>query len=474
MYENPLQAYHGDLDAMEYIKGISFHPVKDPAYMRRMHVYFNTHNVHRLLLRKRSLDRTLENINPFLEGGMHWKSSRQLLSDNSDKSQRYSRNSSQPFESFDFSKVWALTDKPPLRYIHDSTETAMKKVIDFSKEVLLRDGESSLFEKVGFEKWHNGYMRVDPKVGTEFVVDLGTKYQTRDGNKKIKVTRTRRMVRIRQTFGNFIIKSEESYGISQDTLHFIVPLMERLENFKRFLKSFESEFIIRNDPVKLLVVYFPDAASPVEQKKVFDEYSKKYPSVEMIWLDVKGPFKRAVALQIGTDYFGNSSLLYFCDVDLVIKREFADRCRINAVLGRRAYFPVMFSQFNPKIIFANKPHPGHYYYAKEAGFWRWYSFGPVCAYAQDINESGGLNTALLGWGLEDVDLYEKFLKRPDIEIFRAPDPGLVHVYHPHATCDPKSTEEQQAMCRAAQADIYSSASSSVDYLQHRGYLGFFL
>jgi chondroitin sulfate synthase len=474
VYEKPMEAYHGSLDAIEYIKGISFHPVKDPAYMRRMHVFFSTQHIHRLLIRRRSLDRTIENLEPFLKGSMHWTSSRKLLSDHNDRSHRNARNSSQPWESFDFSKVWALTDKPPLRYIHDGTEAAMTKVVDFSKEILLRDGEPNLYEKISFDKWHNGYMRVDPKTGTEFWVDLGAKYQTNDPKQGVKVTRMRRTVRIRQTFGKFITKPEENYGVSKIPLHFIVPLMERLENFKRFLKSFEEDFILNNDPVKLLVVYFPDVASSVEQKKVFDQYVKKYPSVEMKWLDVKGPFKRAVGLQIGTDYFGNNSLLYFCDVDLVFRREFADRCRANAVLGKRAYFPVMFSQFNPKITFANKRHPGHYYYTKEAGFWRWYSFGPVCAYAKDINDSGGLNTDLLGWGLEDVDLYEKFLKRSDIEIFRAPDPGLVHVYHPHAPCDPKSTEEQQAMCRAAQADIYSSAPSCVDYLHTKGYLGYFL
>ena len=471
-----MEAYHGPLDTVEYMKAISFHPVKDPAYMRRMHVYFSSHNLNRLLVRKRSLDHTLANIEPFLKGGMHWKSSRQLLSDHNDKSHRYARNSSQPWESFDFSKIWALTDKPPLRYIHYGTEAAMTKVADYSREVLLRDGETSLYEKINFHKWHNGYMRVDPKVGTEFLIDIATKYQSRDPNEEdtLKITRTRRTVRLRQTFGKFITKSEGDYGVAKETLHFIVPLMERLDNFKRFLKSFEEEFILRNDPVKLLVVYFPDAASPVEQRKAYAEYARKYPSVEMKWLDVKGPFKRAVALQMGTDYYGNNSLLYFCDVDLVFRREFADRCRANAVLGKRAYFPVMFSQFNPRITFANKPHAGHYYYAKEAGFWRWYSFGPVCAYAKDINDSGGLNTGLLGWGLEDVDLYEKFLKRVDIEIFRAPDPGLVHVYHPHAACDPESTEEQQAMCRAAQADIYCSAPSCVDYLESRGYLGYFL
>ena len=470
-----MEAYHGSLDTLESEKGINFHPVKDPAYMRRMHVHFTSSHLKRLLLRKRTLSRILEAMDPFLVGGMHWTHSRQLLSDPRDFIHRHARNSSQPWEMFDFSKVWAINDKPPLRYIHDNTEAGMTKMLDFSKEVLIRDGEASVYEAISFERWHSGYMRVDPKMGTEFLVRIGTKYQTRDKEGRKRVTRTRKSVRLRQNFEKFVVKSEETYSTSKITLHFIVPLMGRLENFRRFLRSFEEEFLIRKDPVKLIVVYFPDVASSVEQREAFDTYVKKYPSVELKWLDVKGPFKRAVALQIGTDYFGNESLLYYCDVDLVIRREFADRCRANAIIGKRAYFPVMFSQFNPSITYANKQPPKtHFYYAKEAGFWRWYSFGPVCAYGRDINDSGGLNTSLLGWGLEDVDLYEKFVKRNDIEIFRAPDPGLVHVYHPHAVCDPNSNEEQKAMCWAAQADIYSSAGPSVDYLNAKGYLGDFL
>ena len=472
IYDNPLEAYHDSLNTMVTEKAITFHPVKDPAYMRRMHVHFGQLRLRKLLLRKHILDRKLKNINSFLDGTMHWANSRRLLSDPKDYEQRNTRNSSQLWERFDLSKVWALNDKSPLRYIHYATETGLTNLVDFSKESLIRDGEKHVYEALNFDKWHTGYMKVDPRAGTEFVVNIGTKYQTRDARGKVKISRARRSLRLRQNFEKFVVKCEGSYGTAKETLHFVVPLMERLDNFKRFLKSFEEEFLAIADPVKLLIVYFPDVSSPVEQKKVFESYAKNYPSVEMKWIDVKGPFKRAVALQIGTDYYGNASLLYYCDVDLVFRREFADRCRANAVLGKRAYFPVMFSQFNPNITYVNRQHPGtHYYYAKGAGFWRWYSFGPVCAYGKDINDSGGLNTKLLGWGMEDVDLYEKFVKRNDIEIFRAPDPGLVHVYHPHAACDSNSNDEQQAMCRAAQADLFSSAAASVDYLNAKGYLG---
>ena len=471
VYVNPLEAYHGTLDTIEMEKAINLHPVKDSAYMRRMHVRFLKSKVEHLTEKRLLLQRTLEKTKTLIEERLGTKNAE--FEDPRDRQQSTTRNSSGPWEFFDFSKVWALKDKPPLRYIHDATEAGTQKIVNFTKEVLVREGESSLYHAVNFDKWHTGYMRVSPTKAAEYIVDMPTKYQLRERG-KVQITRTRRSVQVRQKFGQFVVGAiTEMVVDATTTLHFIVPLMGRLANFKRFFDSFEKTFVIPGDPVKLLIVYFPDVSSPVEQKKVFESYAKNYPSVEMKWIDVKGPFKRAVALQIGTDYYGNASLLYYCDVDLVFRREFADRCRANAVLGKRAYFPVMFSQFNPNITYVNRQHPGtHYYYAKGAGFWRWYSFGPVCAYGKDINNSGGLNTKLLGWGMEDVDLYEKFVKRNDIEIFRAPDPGLVHVYHPHAACDPNSNDEQQAMCRAAQADLFSSSASAVDFMNSRGYLDF--
>ena len=472
VYVKPLEAYHETLDTVEMEKAINLHPVKDPAYMRRMHIRFMKSKMESLNERELILRRTLVKTKMLLRKRIYWMHIQKELLDPRDRARRSTRNSTQPWELFDFSKVWALKDKPPLRYIHDGTEAGTTKIVNYTKEVLIREGEASALHTINFEKWHSGYMRIHPTEAAEYIVDMPTKYQLRL-DRKVQITRTRRMVHLRQKFGRFIYLPKTVDVDAKITLHFIVPLVDRLENFKRFLRSFEEEFLANRDPVKLLVVYFPDASSPVEQKEAFERYTKKYPSVGMKWLDVKGPFKRAVALQTGTDYFGDKSLLYFCDVDLVFRREFADRCRANAMIGKRAYFPVMFSQFNPNITYANKPPPKtHYYYAKEAGFWRWYSFGPVCVYGKDIKDSGGLNTSLLGWGLEDVDLYEKFVKRNDIEIFRAPDPGLVHVYHPHASCDPDSNEEQKAMCRAAQADLFSSAPSAVDFFGVRGYLDF--
>ena len=53
----------------------------------------------------------------------------------------------------------------------------------------------------------------------------------------------------------------------------------------------------------------------------------------------------------------------------------------------------------------------------------------------------GMNLGIQGWGKEDVDLFDRFLARNDLSIFRACDPDFVHVYHT-VSCDKKLSRDQ--------------------------------
>lgn len=44
---------------------------------------------------------------------------------------------------------------------------------------------------------------------------------------------------------------------------------------------------------------------------------------------------------------------------------------------------------------------------EDVGYWRAFGFGIVAMYKSDLQSVGGLDTSILGWGGEDVDLYEK-------------------------------------------------------------------
>ena len=62
-----------------------------------------------------------------------------------------------------------------------------------------------------------------------------------------------------------------------------------------------------------------------------------------------------------------------------------------------------------------------------------------------------------------MDLYEKFVKHKDIDVFRAPDPGLIHVYHP-VKCDPKLPSTQLAQCRGSKASGLANQKSLLRYI----------
>jgi hypothetical protein len=63
-------------------------------------------------------------------------------------------------------------------------------------------------------------------------------------------------------------------------------------------------------------------------------------------------------------------------------------------------------------MYRNKP----VHISDETGQWRRYGLGMACVARSDIVRLGGYNTNIRGWGEEDVDLYERFVKRSGLEV----------------------------------------------------------
>ena len=101
------------------------------------------------------------------------------------------------------------------------------------------------------------------------------------------------------------------------------------------------------------------------------------------------------------------------------------------------------------------------------GVWREYGFGLVSVYKQDFLTVGGFDKKLEGWGLEDVDLYTKFVASK-IQIFRAKDQELQHIYHPQSCIDPGYIDSsKRLMCEGSRASLLSSSKMlAKQFLQH--------
>ena len=434
--------------------------------MRRLHVHFITMATQELGHKAWLLRHRLDNSRAAAKLARKVaNSSKVMLSSGANFFGSVYKNSSQPWEYFSTRQVFSVTEKAPLRWIHDSLRDGLVRVVRQGKRIIQKEGETKGYHAMRFGKDISGYSRYHPVFGLQYMVHLSSVNLIQHfAHQKQKKTITKKWLQFQQPYSPLQLRVIPNRRT--ETVHFVVPLAGRLENFRRFISSFEKAFLRHDKNVKLLVVYFPKLKDPKKHRKILSMYKKKYPQHVFHWLNVNSAvFQRGLALNMGSKYFGKKALLSFTDVDLVFDTEYLYRCRVNTIPREQVYFPIMFSQFHPNITRTGKMKKKKLFaFERDAGLWRIYSYGPVCVYSDDVTSVNGFNTSILGWGLEDIEFFEKFVQGGRFRVFRAPDRGLLHVFHKHAPCSPKSTFKQQKMCRDAKAAYLSSSSSALDHL----------
>ena len=248
---------------------------------------------------------------------------------------------------------------------------------------------------------------------------------------------------------------------SQEVIHFILPLSGRYATFVQFMQNFEEVCLKGKVKVVLAVILF-EASVDDRSRDTIDVVHKlqaRYPQHNLQVVQLKGPFSRGVALTQGSALFANNSLLTFIDVDIHLRPSALERIRLNTILGRQVYYPIVFSQYDPHIgckghRCAERATDNPFQFTSRIGFWRQFGFGIASMFKADLDYVGGFDTKIQGWGKEDVQLFEKFVGS-DRRILRAVDVGMVHVFHA-ITCDPSLEAAQYQMCLGTKAATYGA------------------
>ncbi|KAG7206699.1 hypothetical protein KM043_000373 [Ampulex compressa] len=506
------QAFTGNLKKKEVHRAITLHPVKSPPYMYRLHNYMRGLRIQDLQQQRIDLHRdiysmakqlgiSVENIKNYeiAEGVPLFP-----MDPNSDEYpgdteilgvpaglRSFKPTTIDEVIPWDFlsRSEYSLADSNPRRRMHSDVKEGLE---DITREVM--DSINACSRQRGRVVEERtalyGYRRVD-SYGADTILDLLLVYRKYRGR---KVTLpVRRHVYLHQHFTGYEIRETidgeeaEQYrrkrGIGEKSppknifaggflnlnfnyaaeenpvegkvIHFVLPLSGRYDVFQRFLQNYEEICLTSGEKTTLLVVLYRHRTEDSFNRTIdlVERLKYKYRNAMIDVLAATGTFSRARALDRGVSRMKDEDLLFFVDVDIVFTNSALYRIRVNTIRSKQMYFPVVFSQYDPRVVYGDSKEHDKFTINDHTGYWRQFGFGIVSLYKKDYREVGGFDLSIQGWGKEDVDFFEKVVKS-DIKVFRAADKNLVHVYH-DVECSKELSESQMAMCMGTKADTYA-------------------
>lgn len=495
-YEHNKKGFIEELHSSKIHNAITLHPNKKPAYQYRLHSFMLTREISRLRYRTILLHREGLIMSRLSETEVLWEDQQLGAPPTYMRFQPSERNDVLEWDFLTGRHIYSAGESKMARQnLGSSLRTSLDDIILQVME-MINENSKVRGRVIDFKEIQYGYRRVDPMHGAEYILDLLLLYRKHKG-RKITVP-VRRHAYLQQSFSRpyfteseqldvaelvaainsesqtlsflsnslkffspfqFYESTREMWEQSQRKVNILVPLSGRYDVFVRFMENFEKVCLIPKQNVKLTIILVDseDNNNRGNHKELIKDYYKKYPKADLSVLPMTGNFSRGLALELGSSQLDNDTLLFFCDVDLIFNSNALQRCRDNAVQGKQVYFPVVFSQYNPKIVYAeNTPNENKFVFTRKSGFWRDYGFGITCVFKSDLLKAGGFDTSILGWGLEDVDLFTKVINS-GFKVFRSQEPGIVHIYHP-VHCNSSLEHKQLKMCLGSKASTYASAT----------------
>uniref|UniRef100_A0A4X1UMJ8 Hexosyltransferase n=1 Tax=Sus scrofa TaxID=9823 RepID=A0A4X1UMJ8_PIG len=316
----------------------------------------------------------------------------------------------------------------------------------------------------------NGYRRFDPARGMEYTLDLLLEAVTQRGHRRALA---RRVSLLRPLSRVEILPMP--YVTEATRVQLVLPLLvAEAAAAPAFLEAFAASVLEPREHalLTLLLVYGPreggrGAPDPfLGVKAAAAELERRYPGTRLAWLAVRAEAPSQVRLMdVVSKKHPVDTLFFLTTVWTRPGPEVLNRCRMNAISGWQAFFPVHFQEFNPALApqrsppgppgaGPDPPSPpgadpsrgapvGGRFDRQASAEGCFYNADYLAARARLAGELAGQEEEEALEGLEVMDV---FLRFSGLHLFRAVEPGLVQKFSLR-DCSPRLSEELYHRCR---------------------------
>ncbi|KAH8309271.1 hypothetical protein KR059_007740 [Drosophila kikkawai] len=384
-----------------------------------------------------------------------------------------------PYNHFTFTRVYPIdlglgkrVVEKPIGYRRRDLIEAVNKALESlnrnhsarirAKGVALPAGDQGVI-KYTLDDFIEGIYRTEPTTGTQYELYFQSVKHQASPVRRALVMRPFAPLQTVQLSELSLNGGDSQAAAGPTVIHVILPLAGRLHSFRSFLQMFAK---LEDRRLELIVVYF--GVTGLDQARRMAGRSERTQ-----FLALNETFSRAKALRLGAEHIkpaGEDVLLFMCDVDIMFTTRFLERCRWNAAPGKKVYYPVVFSLYNPHVVYTlqGKPVPSdqeQLVISRDTGFWRDFGYGMTCQYRSNFLQVRGFDEEeIVGWGGEDVMLYRKYV-RSKIKIIRATDPGIFHRWHTKI-CSNSLTADQYRACIRSRA-LNEASHAQLGFLAFR-------
>lgn len=314
-----------------------------------------------------------------------------------------------PFNHFTFLRVYPIdlglgkrvVEKPIGFKKKDLMEALTKGLDALNRNITsVENGGGQKMSKYTLDDFLEGLYRIEPTTGTQYELYFRTKSAFKSNldhhniNGFTKVTLMRPFAPIQTVTVESLVAPRD-----KEIIHIILPLSGRTATFQSFMDKFVKIGLKNDRHVHLTVVYFGEeglSEARAIMSRVLMTKNSGGNANNLRLLALNETFSRGKGLRVGAERAWNSNgktsttdkkdvLLFMCDVDVVFSARFLDRCRWNTKPGKKVYYPVVFSLYNPHVVYTLQgrevpPENDQLVISRDTGFWRDFGYGMTCQY----------------------------------------------------------------------------------------------